>query len=51
MNSDGRPGTGATHTWTGMKDVGFFLQLDRRLTPFVTPDDPDAFERVIERRI
>jgi hypothetical protein len=33
------------------KDVGFFLQLDRRLTPFVTPDDPDAFERVIEGHI
>jgi hypothetical protein len=29
------------------KDAGFFLHLDRRITPFVTPDDPDSFERVV----
>jgi hypothetical protein len=27
--------------------VGFFLGLGRRMIPFVTPDDPDAFEAVI----
>ena len=29
------------------KDVGFFLHLDGRVVPWVTPDDPDAFEQVV----
>jgi hypothetical protein len=33
------------------KDVGFFVHVDRRVTPFVTPDDPDAFEGVITRHL
>jgi hypothetical protein len=32
------------------KSVGFFLDLGRRVQPFVTPDDPDRFEGVVRRR-
>ena len=29
------------------KSVGFFVDVGRRVVPFLTPDDPDAFERVV----
>ena len=31
------------------KSVGFFLDVGRRVIPFLTPDDPDAFERAAPR--
>jgi hypothetical protein len=33
------------------KSVGFFLHVAGRVVPFVTPDDPDAFERTLERHV
>ncbi len=33
------------------KEVGFFLDVGRRVIPLVTPDDPDAFENVIRERV
>ena len=32
------------------KTTGFTLDLGRRVAPFVTPDDPDAFEAVVRDR-
>ena len=32
------------------KSVAFVLDLGRRVSPFITPDDPDAFERVVRSR-
>jgi hypothetical protein len=29
------------------KSVGFFVDLGRRITPFLTPDDPDGFEQAV----
>jgi hypothetical protein len=29
------------------KSVGFLLDLGRAVSPFLTPDDPDAFERAV----
>jgi hypothetical protein len=33
------------------KSVGFFVDVGRRVIPFLTPDDPDAFENVLRRHI
>ncbi len=32
------------------KSVAFVLDLGRSVSPFLTPDDPDAFERVVRAR-
>ncbi len=32
------------------KQVGFFLDVGKRIVPFLTPDDPDRFEAVITER-
>ena len=33
------------------KSVGFYLDVGRRIIPFLTPDDPDAFEQVLRAHI
>jgi hypothetical protein len=33
------------------KDVGFFVNLGRHIIPFLTPDDPDVFERVVSSHV
>jgi hypothetical protein len=33
------------------KSVGFFVDLGRHVIPFLTPDDPDAFEQVLRRHV
>ncbi len=32
------------------KTIGFILDASKRVRPFVTPDDPDAFEAVVRER-
>jgi hypothetical protein len=32
------------------KTVGFILDAGKRVRPFVTPDDPDAFEAIVRER-
>jgi len=32
------------------KSVAFILDLGRSVSPFLTPDDPDAFERAVRER-
>jgi hypothetical protein len=34
-----------------MKSVGFFLDVGRHVIPFVTPDEPDAFEQALRSHI
>ena len=49
-------GSGDCRHWANLdprrstKDVGFFLDVGARVTPFLTPDDPDEFERVVRER-
>jgi len=33
------------------KSVGYFVDVGRRVIPFLTPDDPDAFEQVVREHI
>jgi hypothetical protein len=33
------------------KKVGFILELGAHVSPFITPDDPDAFERVLRSHL
>jgi hypothetical protein len=33
------------------KDVGFRLDVGGRVIPWVTPDDPDAFEQAVRRHL
>jgi hypothetical protein len=33
------------------KSVGFFLDLGRRVIPFLTPDDPDEFEQAVKSHL
>ncbi len=33
------------------KSVGFFLHVGGRVVPFVTPDDPDAFELALRAHV
>ncbi len=46
-------GSGDLRHWANLdpgrprKSIGFFVNLGRRVIPFLTPDDPDAFERVV----
>lgn len=46
-------GTGNLKYWASLdpkrtsKTVAFILDLGRQVSPFLTPDDPDAFERVV----
>jgi hypothetical protein len=46
-------GSGDLRHWANLdpgrprKSVGFFLDVGRRVIPFLTPDDPEAFERVL----
>ncbi len=50
-------GSGDFRHWANLdpgrpaKSVGFFLDVGRRVVPFLTPDDPDAFERVLRAHI
>jgi hypothetical protein len=43
-------GSGDLRHWANLdprrprKSVGFFVNLGRHVAPFLTPDDPDAFE-------
>ncbi len=32
------------------KTTGFVIELGKRVQPFVTPDDPNEFERVVRQR-
>lgn len=49
-------GTGTFRYWVNldvrrpMKTFGFILDDGKRIKPFVTPDDPDAFEAVVRDR-
>ncbi len=46
-------GSGDLRHWANLdpgrpkKSVGFFLDVGRRVVPFLTPSDPDAFEAVV----
>jgi hypothetical protein len=48
-------GTANPRLWASLdpqrpgKETGLILDLGRRVQPFVTPDDPDAFEAAIRR--
>jgi hypothetical protein len=50
-------GSGDLRHWANLdpqrsrKSVGFFVNLGRRVIPFLTPDDPDAFERVLRQHV
>ena len=33
------------------KSAGFFVDVGRRIVPFLTPDDPDAFEQVVRQHL
>lgn len=49
-------GTGNPRYWANLdvnrpkKNVGFVVDLGRKVSPIVTPDDPDAFESVLRNR-
>jgi hypothetical protein len=49
-------GSGDLRHWANLdpqrprKSVGFFVDVGARIVPFLTPDDPDAFERVVRER-
>jgi hypothetical protein len=46
-------GSGDFRHWANLdpkrpqKSVGFFVDVGRRVIPFLTPDDPVAFEKVV----
>jgi len=50
-------GTGTFRYWANLdpgrpkKLVGFFLETGHHIRPLVTPDDPDAFERVVREHL
>jgi hypothetical protein len=50
-------GSGDLRHWANLdprrprKSVGFFLDLGRRVIPFLTPDDPDAFEQIVRAHL
>jgi hypothetical protein len=50
-------GSGNFTVWANLdtnrpkKDVGFHLDLGRRVTALVTPDDPDTFESVVRSHL
>ncbi len=49
-------GSGDLRHWANLdvhrpgKQIGFFIDLGRRVIPMVTPDDPDAFEQAVRER-
>jgi hypothetical protein len=49
-------GTGNPRYWANLdvkrprKNVGFVIDLGRKISPIVTPDNPDAFEPVLRAR-
>ena len=49
-------GTGNPRYWANLdlkrpqKKAGFVVDLGRKISPIVTPDDPDAFESVLRRQ-
>ena len=49
-------GTGNPRYWANLdtkrasKKAGFVIDLGRKVSPVVTPSDPDAFEAVLRRR-
>ena len=49
-------GTGNPRHWANLdtkrpnKKVGFVVDLGRKVSPIVTPDNPDAFESVLRKR-
>ena len=50
-------GSGDFRHWANLdlgrprKSVGFFLHVGGRMIPFLTPDDPEAFERVLRQHL
>jgi hypothetical protein len=50
-------GSGDLRHWANLdpgrprKSVGFFLDVGRRVIPFLTPDDPDQFEQIVRGAI
>jgi hypothetical protein len=46
-------GSGDLRHWANLdpgrprKSVGFFVDVGARIVPFLTPDDPDEFERIV----
>jgi hypothetical protein len=50
-------GTGNFKYWASLdprrpsKSVAFVLDLGRHVSPFLTPDDPDSFERVVRGHV
>ncbi len=50
-------GTGNPRYWANLdtkrptKKVGFVVDLGRKVSPIVTPDNPDAFESVLRDRV
>lgn len=50
-------GTGNFRYWAGLdprrpsKTVAFILDIGRRVSPFLTPDDPDAFEQAVRGHV
>jgi hypothetical protein len=48
-------GSGDFRHWANLdpgrpkKEAGFFVDVAARVTPFLTPDDPDLFEQVVRR--
>jgi hypothetical protein len=50
-------GSGDLKHWANLdlrrphKDIGFFLDVGARTIPFVTPDDPDAFEAAVRSHL
>jgi hypothetical protein len=49
-------GSGDFRYWANLdpgrprKSVGFFVDVGARIVPFLTPDDPDEFERTVRSR-
>jgi hypothetical protein len=50
-------GSGDLRHWANLdpqrprKSVGFYLDLGRHVVPFLTPDDPEAFEQVLREHV
>jgi hypothetical protein len=50
-------GSGDLKHWANLdtqrpkKSVGFFLDVGRSVIPFLTPDDPDAFEAAVREHM
>jgi hypothetical protein len=50
-------GSGDFRHWANLdprrpaKSIGFFVDLGRRIMPFLTPDDPDGFEQAVRSHL